>query len=68
MKISNYVSKMKEKRPPQTPVTYEQGLKMAKDIEAIKYMECTAMTSRAEGLREVFNEAIKVVLFPPKKK
>ena len=39
---------------------------MRKQIKAHKYMECTAITNRAEGLREVFNEAIKIVLFPPK--
>ena len=56
---------MKEKRPPQTPVTYEQGLAMAKKIGAVKYIECSALTH--EGVDDVFNEAIKAVLYPLEK-
>ena len=45
-----------------TPITYNQGLQMAKDIGAAKYVECSAKTG--EGVDDVFDEAIKAVLYP----
>lgn len=48
----------------QKPITYDQGVKLAKDIGAVKYMECSAATQ--EGVKEIFDQAIRSVLRPPK--
>jgi len=47
------------------PVTYDMGVAMKQEIGAYKYLECSALTQ--EGLASVFEEAIRVVLFPPAK-
>lgn len=57
------IEKLKEKRL--APITYPQGLSMAKDVGAVKYLECSALTQR--GLKTVFDEAIRAVLCPPPK-
>ena len=46
----------------QEPITRIQGLELAKRINAIKYMECSAKTQK--GLKEVFVTAAEVVVFP----
>ena len=57
------VEKLKEKRL--SPITYPQGLAMAKEIGAVKYLECSALTQK--GLKTVFDEAIRAVLCPKPK-
>lgn len=57
------IDKLREKK--QAPITYPQGLQMAKDVGAVKYLECSALTQK--GLKNVFDEAIRAVLCPPKK-
>ncbi|KTW26365.1 hypothetical protein T552_02847 [Pneumocystis carinii B80] len=54
------VEKLREKR--MEPITYSQGLQMAKDINSVKYLECSALTQK--GLKNVFDEAIRAVLMP----
>jgi len=41
-------------------VTKDEAIKMAQDIGAIKYLECSAMTQ--EGLKDVFDECIRAGL------
>ncbi|KAI9885396.1 MAG: Rho GTPase protein rac1 [Watsoniomyces obsoletus] len=51
------------------PINWERANEVRKEIGAVKYVECSALTQR--GLKTVFDEAIRAVLSPrppPKKK
>jgi len=50
----------------QSPITTEQGNELAKRLKATKYMECSAKTQ--ENLKDVFDEAVRCVLRPVKKR
>ncbi|TKR89472.1 hypothetical protein L596_013570 [Steinernema carpocapsae] len=44
----------------QKPISFEAGQKMAKELHAFNYVECSALTQR--GLKNVFDEAILATL------
>jgi len=46
----------------QEPISTKKGEELAKKIGAKRYLECSALTQ--EGLAKVFEEAVKVILFP----
>ncbi|KAL1281300.1 hypothetical protein QQF64_000103 [Cirrhinus molitorella] len=48
------------KKKKQTPISYHQGLAVAEEIGAVKYLECSALTQI--GLKMVFDEAAQVAL------
>ena len=54
------LERLRERR--QSPVTAAQGDAMKKKISAVAFKECSALTQ--QGLKDIFDEAIKVVLFP----
>lgn len=45
------------------PISMQQGQKLAKDVGAIKYIECSAATHH--GIQELFDYSIRAVLDPP---
>jgi cell division control protein 42 len=47
----------------QRPISVEQAEKLARELRAVKYVECSALTQK--GLKNVFDEAIVAALEPP---
>ncbi|XP_038673837.1 rho-related GTP-binding protein RhoG [Scyliorhinus canicula] len=54
------IKKLKEQSL--APITQHQGNGLAKQIQAVKYMECSALNQ--EGIKEVFAEAVRAVINP----
>jgi len=50
----------------QSMVESEKATAMAKEVGATKYLECSALTQ--EGLKQVFDDAIRAAMQPQKKK
>jgi len=44
------------------PISYAAGVQLAKETNSVKYLECSALSQK--GLKTVFDEAIRAVLFP----
>jgi len=59
-----YVEKLFKNK--QKPIQTAQGEKMALDLNAVTYVECSAL--RQKGLKNVFDEAILAALDPPNTK
>merc|ERR1712123_286728 len=52
------MKKLKEKQ--ESPVSTQQGHNLAKELKCKKYLECSSLNQK--GLKNVFDEAIRVVL------
>lgn len=48
------------------PIQFDQGLELSKEIEAVSYIECSALTQ--VGIKQVFDQAISLCLKPAKHK
>ncbi|CDZ96521.1 small gtpase rac1p [Phaffia rhodozyma] len=57
------VAKLRERR--MAPIGYPAGVQCAKEIGAVRYLECSALTQK--GLKGVFDEAIRACLSPQTK-
>lgn len=52
--------KLKEQN--QAPVTHHQGSALARQIQAVRYLECSALNQ--DGIKDVFTEAVRAYLNP----
>lgn len=50
-------------RQKQRPLASSDGERLARELGAVKYVECSALTQK--GLKNVFDEAIVAALEPP---
>lgn len=62
LRDDNYVISILKERNLE-PLSYDQGVRMARELSAVKYMECSSMHPKSVNL--VFNEAIRTVLVIP---
>ena len=58
---TEFIEKLREEKR-LAPITYPQGSSLAKEMRAVKYLECSALTQK--GLSQVFEEAVRAVLNP----
>ncbi|XP_067875686.1 ras-related C3 botulinum toxin substrate 1-like [Heterodontus francisci] len=58
------IEKLKEKN--QVPISHQQGAQIAKEIGAAKFIESSAF--KQKGLKTIFEEAIRAVIFQPVQK
>ena len=47
-----------------SPISKTEGIALAKELGAVKYLECSAKSAQV-GLKVIFDEAIKIALNPP---
>jgi len=57
---SEIQKKLKEQN--QAPITNQQGTALARQIQAVRYLECSALNQ--EGIKDVFVEAVRSFLNP----
>lgn len=60
------LERLKQTRTNFKVITQEMGQKLAQEMSASVYLECSALTQ--QGVKDVFDEAINAALEPPKKK
>lgn len=58
---AGHIEKLSKQK--QRPITTEMGEKYARDLKAVRFVECSALTQK--GLKNVFDEAIMAALEPP---
>jgi len=63
--LRNNLAVVKKQSGSDVVITKEQGIQMAKDIHAVNYLECSALTQ--EGLKNVFEEAVRAARSHKKK-
>ncbi|XP_065143285.1 ras homolog family member Gb [Paramisgurnus dabryanus] len=57
---ADVLKKLKEQN--QAPITLQQGQALARQIHAVKYMECSALNQ--DGIKDVFAEGVRAFLCP----
>ena len=60
-KLDLRADKVKDKTAA-APITYPQGQSLARELNATKYLECSAM--KQVGVKDIFVEAIRAVIYP----